>query len=247
MARTPAAPVEPPRPGAPVALVAAVVAVVVALVAVVGYLAVRDDDPQAQGDPLVAEGGANTLPAGGGVVVGPDPPQDVPQVVVYEDFQCPFCADLESSVGAQLAQRAQDGEIALSYVLMSFLDERLDNDSSTRAANAAVCAADADAFSDWQQTAFAAQPQEGAGFTDARFVEFAEQAGLAGADLESFATCATDGDHLDYVADMQEASARAEVTGTPTIVVDGEPLDSDALMLLMTDPTSLDTVLEDAS
>lgn len=240
MARRPEPAPAPSRPSTPVALIGAVTAVVVALVAVVVYLGVR-------GDGLDAQGGAGALPAGGGITITPDAPQDVTEVVVYEDFQCPFCGELERTSGEALVEAAEAGEIALTYVLMSFLDGALGNDSSARAANAAVCASDAGIFTPWHQAAFAAQPEEGVGYTDEQLLGFARGAGLEEAELDAFSTCVQEGTYLDYVEDMQEAANRADVTGTPTVLVDGEPLDPARLQRLLTDPGSLPTVLEAAS
>lgn len=256
MARRPApAPAPPPRAGAPLALIGAVTAVLLALVAVVVYLAVRGGgagaDSGAGGSvgpqTLQAQGGSGTLPAGGGVVVGADGGEDAIEVTIYEDFQCPFCGQLERSVGEQLAESAEAGNLTVTYALMSFLDEALGNDSSTRAANAAVCAADAGVFSEWHQAAFEAQPEEGAGYTDEALLGFAEQGGLSGAALQDFSACLDEGRYLDYVADMQEASERAGVTGTPTVVVEGQTLEQEQVQRLIEDPASLTAVLEEAS
>lgn len=222
--------------GPPIGLIGAVTAFLVAVVAVLVYLAVR-------GDGTEAAGGANTLPEGGGVVVNPDAPDDALTVHVYEDFQCPFCGVLARSVGADLTARAEAGEIRLTHTLMSFLDGNLGNDTSSRAANAAVCASDQGVFSAWHEAAYAAQPEEGAGWTDDDLVGFAEQVGLAGDELTAFESCVADGTYLDYVADMQEAANRDGVTSTPTVVVNGEPLSPQELSLLQGDPSALDDIL----
>jgi protein-disulfide isomerase len=222
--------------GPPIGLIGAVTAFLVAVVAVLVYMAVR-------GDGVEAAGGVNTLPEGGGIVVNPDAPADAQTVHVYEDFQCPFCGVLARSIGEDLTAKAEAGDIALTHTLMSFLDGTLGNDTSSRAANAAVCASDQGVFSPWHAAAYAAQPEEGAGWTDADLVGFAEQVGLAGDELSGFESCVADGTYLDYVADMQEAANRDGVTSTPTVVVNGEELSPQETSLLQSDPTALDDVL----
>ncbi|MCE0487574.1 DsbA family protein [Ornithinimicrobium sediminis] len=237
MPRPPAPKATPAKPsGPPLGLIGAVTAVLVALVAVLVYLAVR-------GDGLEAEGAANTLPAGGGIVVNPDAPEDATTVHVYEDFQCPFCGVLARSIGEGLTEKAEAGEIRLTHTIMSFLDGNLGNDTSSRAANAALCAGDAGVFSEWHATAYESQPTEGAGWTDADLVGFAEQVGLEGEDLSGFETCVAEGTYLDYVTDMQEAANREGVASTPTLVVNGETLSREELSLLQSDPGALDSVL----
>ena len=121
-------------------LIGGVVVLVVVLVAALVWAATRGS-----GD-LASTGSSSTLPEGGGVSMGPGTDADVPQLRMYEDFQCPWCGVLENSVGSALVQKIEAGEINVTYQIMSFLDGSLRNDSSTRAANAALCADDAGAF-----------------------------------------------------------------------------------------------------
>lgn len=223
--------------GPPIGLIGAVVAFVVAVIAVMVYLAVR-------GDGLESTGSADTLPSGGGLVVNTDAPDGAAQVHVYEDFQCPFCGLLERSAGESLFAAADAGDIELRYTFMSFLDPVSDDQSSSRAANAALCANDAGVFADWHAAAFAAQPEEGAGYSDADLTGFAEQAGLGGGELDAFSTCLTEQTYADYVADMQEAANRAGGPGTPTVEVDGERLDNNELSRLQAEPSSLSDIVE---
>jgi protein-disulfide isomerase len=237
MPRSPAPRATTKPSGPPIGLIGAVVAFVVAVIAVLVYLAVR-------GDGLEATGSADTLPSGGGLVVNPDAPDDAVQVHVYEDFQCPFCGLLERSAGEGLFAAADTGDIELTYTFMSFLDPVSDDQSSSRAANAALCANDAGVFADWHAAAFAAQPEEGIGYPDAALTGFAEQAGLAGEELDAFTTCVSEQTYAAYVTDMQEAANQAGVSGTPTVEINGERLDNDELTRLQADPSSLTEIVE---
>ena len=239
MPRPPAPTVKPVTARGPsVPLVSGVVLLVVALVGGLVLWAVS------RGGGLEAEGSANALPEGGGVSAGAAPSQDVPQVHLYEDFQCPFCGVLEGSIGAELAQRAEAGEIGLTVTTMSFLDGSLGNDSSHRAANAALCADDEGVFLDYHAAVFAGQPeQEGTGWTDEELLGFGAEAGLSGTALESFTTCAQGDAYGDYVEAMQERANRDGITGTPRLLVDGEPVGDDQMRALMAGPETLDEVL----
>lgn len=237
MPRPSAPQAETKQAGPPIGLIGAVVAFVVAVIAVLVYLGVR-------GDGLEATGSADTLASGGGLVVNPEAPDDAAQVHVYEDFQCPFCGLLERSAGESLFAAADAEDIELTYTFMSFLDPVSDDQSSSRAANAALCANDAGVFADWHAAAFAAQPEEGVGYTDADLTGFAERAGLGGAELDAFSICLTEQTYADYVTDMQEAANQAGVTGTPTVEINGEPLSNDELSRLQEDPSSLGEIVE---
>lgn len=150
---------------------------------------------------------------------------NAPTLDLYEDFQCPACAQLEERIGAQKASMAKTGEIKLVVHTLSFLDDNLpgSNKSSARSANAAACAADAGKFLEYRGAVFAAQPaQEGDGYTDAQLTQFAEASGITGAALTTWQSCTTSGQHAQYVTDVQEASGRAGVNSTPTIKLNGQ-------------------------
>ena len=78
----------------------------------------------------------DTPPAGAsddyGLVVGE---ADAPKsIVIYEDFLCPFCGQLEQTVGDQLDAAVEAGETKVEYRPIAFL-ERV-SDYSPQAANA---------------------------------------------------------------------------------------------------------------
>lgn len=238
MPRPPAPEVKPVGRGGPsAALIGGVVVLLVVLIGVLVWAATR-------GGGTDAAGSANSLPDGGGVSIGPGVEADVPQVRIYEDFQCPWCGRLENSVGDPLTEKAEAGEINLTFQIMSFLDGSLGNDSSTRAANAALCADDAGVFVPFHASVYANMGQEGQGYTDEQFEQWAQDAGLSGGDLDTFRQCVADETHEDYVEAMQERANRDGVTGTPTMVVDGTTLGNEEMSRLMQDPGSLDEIIE---
>lgn len=237
MPRPPAPEVRQVRKGPPAALIGGVVALLVVLIGVLVWAATR-------GGGLDATGSASTLPDGGGVSVGPGVDADVTQVRIYEDFQCPWCGRLENSVGDQLTEKAEAGQINLTFQIMSFLDGSLGNDSSTRAANAALCADDAGVFVPFHASVYAEMGQEGQGYTDEQFLGWAQDAGLSGGELETFRQCVADDTHADYVDAMQERANRDGVTGTPTMVVNGTTIGNEEMSRLMQDPGALDSILE---
>jgi protein-disulfide isomerase len=238
MPRPPAPAVEPVRSGGPpAALIGGVVVLMVVLVGVLVWAATR-------GGGLDATGSTSSLPDGGGVNVGPGPEADVTQVRIYEDFQCPWCGRLENSIGEPLTDKAEAGEINLTFQIMSFLDGQVGNDSSTRAANAALCADDAGVFVPFHASVYADMGQEGQGYTDEQFVQWAQDAGLDGGELDTFQQCLADQTHADYVDAMQERANRDGVTGTPTMVVNGTTLGNEDMGTLLQDPGALDEILE---
>jgi len=142
-------------------------------------------------------------------------------VDVYEDFQCPVCAELERTSGSTLTQLADAGTVQLRYHPLAFLDRASTTRYSTRALNAAAVVAESGtpAFRAFHDLLFADQPAEGsAGLTDDQLIAYAAQAGASGAAVESGIR---DLRYGDWVAAATDRGSTDGVTGTPTVFVDG--------------------------
>ena len=199
------------------AVVAAVSAAVVVVVVVVVVVAVQTARTSATADaaaPANVSDGAFTVGDGGPVVVQ-----------VYEDFLCPVCGQFEASTGDTLEQLAADGSIELRYQPIAILDYLSPDDYSTRALNAAAVVADAagvQAFQTMHDALYAQQPAENAlGLTDDQLVAMAADAGAPGADVEA---AIRDLRFQGWTARVTDRASQDGVTGTPTVLVDGEPL-----------------------
>lgn len=151
-------------------------------------------------------------------------------VDIYEDFLCPICGRFESNDGADIRQAIADGKIQVRYHPVAILNRgTTPTGYSTRAANAAICAADAGKFADYHDKLFAEQPSENsAGLTDQELAAKGTDIGLTG----SFASCVTGHKHNAAVdaataAAAKDTSLRAEGKGfgTPTVLVNGKRAD----------------------
>jgi protein-disulfide isomerase len=213
-------------------IVVATVVIVVAIIAVVAgvIISTRGDDAPAAGGGALPPG-VSAMGAGYPAFADVTPDAGAPTVDLYEDFQCPACAQFESLVGSTVTGLAAEGKIKLVYHVKNFLDDNLGNDSSTRAANAAFCAADAGRFQEFHDQVFPGQPaQEGAGFTDAQLTEFAKAAGIEGEALTTWTSCLTSGRYDAYVDSVEAKSFEDGVRGTPTVRIDGEEQELNAIV-----------------
>jgi len=175
--------------------------------------------------------GSSALPqgatgTGGGIVANASTAKaGAPTLDLYEDFQCPVCGKLEQVFGQQISSMAKAGDIKLVVHMMSFLDAKLGNDASVRAAAAAACAADQGKFLDYHGVVYANQPaQEGAGYTDADLMGFASKAGISGSALTTWTKCFDARTHLGYAKDVETAAEKAGVFSTPTLKLNGKDL-----------------------
>ncbi len=146
---------------------------------------------------------------------------------LYEDPQCPVCAQFEAQVGPTVAGWISSGKVKVHYHVISFLDSASTTKYSSRAANAlyAAAAVSPDAFAQLHQLLYQQQPAEGsAGLTEATLVQLAQQAG-AGAAADPIRA----GTYAGYVAKATDQSSKDGVTGTPTVRVDGKTVDQPTL------------------
>jgi protein-disulfide isomerase len=141
---------------------------------------------------------------------------------VYEDPQCPVCRQFEAEAGAALANWVESGTAKVNYHVISFLDNASTTRYSSRAANALYCGADAGVFQRYHDLLFANQPAEGsAGLTYDQLVQLGRQAGATG---DAFETCVRNRPYADFVARISEQASQDGVLGTPTVLVDGSPV-----------------------
>ena len=154
---------------------------------------------------------------------------DAPNVEIYEDFQCPACANLENQFGPLIQQEAADGNIQLTYHPMVFLDSNLQTDHSLRAANAFGCAITGGVGEEYHNIVYANQPaNEGDGWTDEQLKQFGADAGLTGEAQTAFDQCVADGTYKGWAQLSNDGAFQRGVSGTPTIFVDGQELPNSA-------------------
>ena len=181
----------------------------------------------------------NNLTALGGLKVGvglqaftdsktptADAAGEVPEIVVYLDYQCPVCQAFDVPNSAQIRSWVDTGAATVEFRPLSFLDRASLNEYSSRAANAAFCVAnfEPDSFFDFNEIAFLNQPTEGGeGPSDDDIFSWAEE---AGAGTEEVKGCIQNKSFEDYVFQhtqtvLSTPQDGVSVTGTPTVLVNG--------------------------
>lgn len=226
-------------------IVVAAVVVVVAIIAVVGGVVIADQKKQDRA------GTSTAVPAAAGAMgEGFFANKDVtlvagaPTLDVYEDFQCPACGQFERIMGSTVTDLAGQGKIKLVYHLKTIIDGNLGTTHSLTMGNAAMCAADAGKFQPFHDEVYANLPaQEGQGWTDAQTKGFAEKAGITGSALDTWSTCVDEKKYTAYVESTEEASNKAGITGTPTVLLAGRKVDFNQV----SDAASLTAAVEAAT
>ena len=120
---------------------------------------------------------------------------------------------------------------------MAFLDSASSgNRYSSRAANAALCASDVsvadfvkyhDVLYGKDSSGQQVQPAEGShGRSNTQLLDYAKQAGIKGNDLTTFQSCMSGEQHKSLVAAITDKASQRGVSGTPTVMVNGNKLGS---------------------
>ncbi len=155
-----------------------------------------------------------------GVTIGDE---DAPHsVIIYEDFLCPYCGALEAATRDDLEELAADGKVFVEYRPFDLLSRIADY--PIRAANAFAVVLEAEgpeAAKKMHDLLFANQPSEQNpdAMTDDDLVDLAVE---AGADEDAVRDGIENLSREDWVTKATEEAQKAGVTGTPTVLLDGE-------------------------
>ncbi|MBW0271324.1 serine/threonine protein kinase [Nocardia sp. MH4] len=150
-----------------------------------GYGAVRDAAVQ-----------VTTTPEG---VIRLGKPDATKTIDIFEDPICPACGVMETTFGQELAQKIDEGKLAVNYHFVTFLDpQSKSKDYSTRAFAANLCVAQAGsgpAYSKFHEALFTTkQPEEGGDdLSNPALATLAVESGAP----ESVGPCITNGTQLD--------------------------------------------------
>ena len=173
-----------------------------------------------------------TPPAGAsgdyGLVLGDaDAPKEI---VVYEDFLCPFCGQLEKAVRDRLDAAVEAGDVSVEFRPLPFLEGI--SDYSPESANAFAVVLDEsgpEVAKDFHDLLFDNQPSEDGPFPDAdQLVEWAVEAGATEADVRPGIE---DMSFEGWVDAAGEAASKAGVNSTPTVLVDGEKVEGEGITI----------------
>ena len=144
-------------------------------------------------------------------------------LALYEDFQCPHCRAFETQFGPTISKLIDSGAVAADYYMVAILNSPVNDNYSTRSANAGYCVGQEDkspskdVFRRFHTALCAQQPAEGvAGApTNTALIETARQAGIVGAVPD----CVNSGKFNDMVESL---ASSAKINATPTVRINGE-------------------------
>jgi protein-disulfide isomerase len=142
----------------------------------------------------------------------------VPVIDLYEDFQCPVCAQFEGAQGQYIESLIADKKATVVFHTLSFIGTE-----SVLAANAAACSADEGKFLALHKMLYQTQPKENSGaWTNEALVA---AGGSVGIKSKTYKECVTNGTYADWVTNVQASAAKQNVNSTPTVFINGKEAD----------------------
>lgn len=140
-------------------------------------------------------------------------------VVEFGDYLCPYCMQWEFEVKEQLEQEGyfeEDGGVQFYYLHYPVVDPV----GSTNAAVAAECAAEQDHDEFWEFHTALFEVQQEIDYDTASLVNLADS--RTDLDLDEFEQCVSNQDTLQTVNNDEGVAVQNEVTGTPTVFINGQ-------------------------
>jgi protein-disulfide isomerase len=211
------------------AIVGGVAVVVIAIIATAVVLGTRGQataaaggTPSATGTTTVdgtsvpfAIGGTGDTAAG--VRVGA--PDAKVTMDLWVDYSCPHCQEFEATNNATLTTLVASGKLAVTYHNIQIV-----TDYGTEAGSASACLAvhDPNAWPAFNAALYTNHTAATDSWTASDFAQFAAANGGGDATQK----CTTDGTYKSWIAANTEASATAGVSGTPTMLIDGQKTDT---------------------
>jgi protein-disulfide isomerase len=212
-------------------LIAVIVGFVLVVVAGgIGFQAWRTNRSPSAAPSIAVSASAVTISNGRPIVLGSS--QAPATITLYEDFHCPHCAEFEEQFGPVIQQAQESGAARVELYPLTFIDE-----GSVAAANAMACAAEAGFGQNYYLGLFANHTLQ---WSDEQLIDLAAKVG--GSPSAAFTTCVTSKAHAGWVSSITAAAQQNGVTATPTMFINGEPVDiqnltPDALRTMITSAT----------
>lgn len=131
------------------------------------------------------------------------------QIVLYDDFQCPYCERHNGTIKQIVEEYGDDIYLVFKHFPLSF------HESAIPAAEAAECAGEQGKFWEYADELFANQDK----FSSEPWVEFASKLGL---NVNDFQTCIDGNNYQNIISSDLQEGINNGVEGTPATFVNGQ-------------------------
>ncbi|MEU4225352.1 thioredoxin domain-containing protein [Nonomuraea sp. NPDC026600] len=178
----------------------------------------------------VAQGVRLTRQPDGSMVLA-DRGGDAPVLDLFEDFDCPVCKELHTRVNATIERLAKEGKVKVVFHPVTVFEDEPMRSNSVRAAAAARCVPE-ESWLAFRDELYAMQPSPHGLASGFGVQDLAEAARKVGASVDQCVTSQS------YADEHLRESAKVQIEGTPTLLLDGELLGNEAF-----DPATLERAI----
>ncbi|GAA0923849.1 DsbA family protein [Nonomuraea longicatena] len=167
---------------------------------------------------------------------------DKPVVDIYEDFQCPACKQLEITSGPTFKNLASEGKAKIVYHPITIFGEEPTKGNSLRAGAASRCVSNGSQWIAYHDKLFKKQPSESVeGYKLEDLVTWGKEVGVTD---PAFEQCVKTLKYANaQVLYSQKVNKEQNLTGTPTVKVNGKKLDNSVIFA----PSDLRSAILDAA
>ena len=135
------------------------------------------------------------------------------QLIVYDDFECPYCLRHEATLKQIMAEYGDKIVYAFRHFPLSF------HENAQKAAEASECAAEQGKFWEMHDQIFADNEASTMGVE--QFIKDAKSLGL---NVDKFTTCLNSGKYAEKIQNSMNEAATFGVKGTPGNFINGQLL-----------------------
>lgn len=155
--------------------------------------------------------------------IGPDDAEH--KVVIWEDFLCPYCREFEEDARDLLHRAAKDGDVQVEYRPFQLLGDDYSKEALAAFATVLQNATPQEALA-YHDLLYKNQPYEAGNKPDAE--KIAGWAGELGLSEDDVLAGIEDG-QAEWATAARQAAEKEGIQGTPTIFVDGQPLQGQSI------------------
>ena len=142
-------------------------------------------------------------------------------VVVWQDYRCPVCKRMFLPTQQVLDRRERDLSAKVEYRAITLIDYTQSGHGSAMAANASLCAANAEAFDSYRTLLFRDQPDEQTdSYADPqKLIDLAKQ--IANLDTPAFESCVKTMPYAAAIRATQKEFDALDINGVPAYYING--------------------------
>ncbi|WP_152362664.1 DsbA family protein [Microlunatus speluncae] len=204
-----------------IGVVAVVVIGIIGSAVIISVVTQNSRRPVAAADAMVTIAGGKQVPIGvDGDAIRLGPADAKATVDLYVDYACPHCKDYDAATAETYEQLLGEGGLAVKFHLLKF--QSAPYGAAAGNASAAVVANQPQDWLAFHSALFVNQTEQTSTWQNGDFRAFAEQQGVTNPEALK---AIDEGKYASWITSNTNDAVKAQVSKTPTVLMNGEPKD----------------------